>query len=204
MASALRDRFFVQPVIGLSPTQLDDPPSLPEWDIDPFTSGELEEYLRVTSSNSSPGPSQISWPILKWLWSTISHHVTLLFNGCLVHAFHPPLWKHALIHIIPKPGKMDYFALKSYRPISLLDCIGKLMEKAVAKCITHAIDVEAILPPNQFGSWACSCCLDAALTLTHHVTLVHKINWRSGTLMFDISGFFDNINWERLKVVLLN
>ena len=128
----------------------------------------------------------------------------MLFNGCLAHLYHPPLWKHALVQVIPKPGKLDYFASKSYCPISLLDCLGKLMEKAVAKRITHAIDVAEVLPPNQFGSHARSCCLDAALTLTHHVALTHKINWKSGTLLFDILGFFDNINREQLKVVLLN
>jgi len=154
MASALKDRFFVPPVASLSADQPDDPPPLPERDLEPFTPDELKEYLRTTSSKSALGPSQIMWPILKWLWPTISQHVTALFNGCLTHAFHPPLWKQALVHIIPKPGKTDYFAPKLYRPISLLDCLGKLMEKAVAKHITHAIDVAEVLPPNQFGSWA--------------------------------------------------
>jgi len=78
------------------------------------------------------------------------------------------------------------------------------MEKAVARQITYAIDTSEVLPPNQFGSRARSCCLDAALTLTHHVALAHKINWRSGALLFDISGFFDNIDRARLKAVLLN
>jgi len=114
------------------------------------------------------------------------------------------MWKHALVQVIPKPGKTDYFAPKLYHPISLLDCLGKLMEKAVAKRITHAIDVAEVLPPNQFGSRARSCCLDAVLTLTHHVNLAHKINWHAGALLFDISGFFDNISKDRLKVILLN
>ena len=58
--------------------------------------------------------------------------------------------------------------------------------------------------PQSIQPRARSCCLDAALTLTHHVSLAHKINWKSGTLLFDISGFFDNINCDRLKVVLRN
>ncbi len=204
MASALSARFFVPPIPGLSATQPDNPELLPERDFEPFLNIELGEYLRATSSTSAPGPSQISWPILKWLWPVISTHVTALFNGCLAHAFHPPLWKHALVQVIPKPGKADYFVPKSYCPISLLDCLGKLLEKAVAKRITHDIDVAEVLPPNQFGSRARSCCLDAALTLTHHVTLAHKINWRSGALLFDISGFFDNISQERLREILCN
>ncbi len=149
MASALSDRFFVQPILGLSPTQPDDPEPLPEWEFDPFLVDELGEYLQSTSSNSAPGPSQISWPILKWLWPTLSAHITNLFNGCLAHAFHPSLWKHAMVQVIPKLGKSDYFAPKSYHPISLLDCLGKLLEKAIAKRITHAIDVSMVLPHDN-------------------------------------------------------
>jgi len=114
MAMALSACFFIPPVPGLLTQQPDDPPPLPERDLDPFLAPELAEYLWATSSNSTPGPSQISWPILKWLWPVISIHVTNLFNGCLAHAFHPPLWKHALVQVIPKPGKANYFAPKSY------------------------------------------------------------------------------------------
>src|SRR6266702_276891 len=43
-----------------------------------------------------------------------------------------------------------------------------------------------------------SSCTDAALTLLHDVTLAHRANLKCGILLFDIKGFFDNVNHNRL------
>ena len=40
--------------------------------------------------------------------------------------------------------------------------------------------------------------LDAGLTLTHDVKVAHAAGLRTGMLLFDIQGYFDNINRERL------
>jgi hypothetical protein len=45
----------------------------------------------------------------------------------LTHHF-PPVWKHASVISILKPGK-DPALPSFYRPISLLDTIGKMFEK---------------------------------------------------------------------------
>ncbi|ETW83191.1 hypothetical protein HETIRDRAFT_55155, partial [Heterobasidion irregulare TC 32-1] len=40
-------------------------------------------------------------------------------------------FKNSIIVIIPKPKKDNYSKLKAYRPIVLLSCLGKLMEKVI-------------------------------------------------------------------------
>ena len=40
---------------------------------------------------------------------------------------------------------------KSYRPISLLDTIGKLFEKVLLIRILHEVSVGGIIPDEQFG-----------------------------------------------------
>ena len=46
---------------------------------------------------------------------------------------HPTVWKRASGVLIRKPGKEDYTTLKLYRTISLLSCLGKVVEKVVAE-----------------------------------------------------------------------
>jgi hypothetical protein len=55
-----------------------------------------------------------------------------LFTGV-----HP--WKHAMVIILNKPNKLDYSQPKAYRPISLLECSAKLMEKIIAKRVNKDI-----------------------------------------------------------------
>jgi hypothetical protein len=67
--------------------------------------------------------------------------------------------------IIPKPGKSDYTVAKAYRPISLLECCGKLLEKVVAACFSWEVDHLSLIGNRQFGSRHHYSAPDATLSL---------------------------------------
>ena len=94
---------------------------------------------------------------------------------------------------IPKPNKADYSAPKAYRPISLLECCGKLLEKLIARRILHDLNTFDILPNSQFGSRDNYCATDAALSLAHTAQQGIRTGNPISVLLFDIQGFYDNI-----------
>jgi hypothetical protein len=102
--------------------------------------------------------------------------------------------KRAAITVIPKPDRKDYSLPKNHRPIALLETFGKLLEKVMAKCILADVTRKNLIPSNQFGGRNASSCTDAGLALIHDITLAHRTNLKCSILLFDISGFFDNIN----------
>jgi Reverse transcriptase (RNA-dependent DNA polymerase) len=121
-----------------------------------------------------------------------------LLTACLRTGHHPQPWKEAVVCVIPKPNRADYTLAKNYHPISLLECLGKLLEKVVAHLIYGDMTKHALVPTTQFGGWNTSSTLDAGLTILHNIQSTHQASLRSGLLLFDIQGFFDNINHERL------
>ena len=106
--------------------------------------------------------------------------------------------------VIPKPDKADYSLAKVHRPISLLEAMSKLMEKAITKCMQHDIVAHELIPANQFGGRMHSSCLDAGITLIHNVQTAHATSLKAGILLFDVRGFFDNVNHNRLEAILEN
>ena len=76
------------------------------------------------------------------------------------------------------------------------------MEKAVAKCMQHNIVAHKLIPANQFGGRMHSSCLDASITLIHDVQTAHAAGLEAGILLFDVRGFFDNVNHNRLAAIL--
>ena len=94
---------------------------------------------------------------------------------------------------IPKPNKADYSVPKAYRPISLLGCCGKLLEKLIACRILHDLNTFNILPDSQFGSRDNYCATDAALALAHTAQQGLRMGNPVSVLLFDIQGFYDNI-----------
>jgi hypothetical protein len=106
--------------------------------------------------------------------------------------------------VIPKPNRADYTLAKNFRPISLLECLGKLLEKVVAKLIYSDMAKYALVPTTQFGGRNASSTLDAGLTLLHDIEAAHRSKLRAGLLLFDIQGYFDHINHDRLVQIFTN
>jgi hypothetical protein len=84
----------------------------------------------------------------------------------------------------------------------LLKCLGKLLEKVIAKRITFDCGKYEILPPEQFSGRSVSSWINARLTLTHEIEQAWKRGLDASVLTIDIKGFFDNVNHQRLVRVL--
>jgi hypothetical protein len=77
-------------------------------------------------------------------------HLSFLFNSILKFGYFPAIWKPAKVIPIPKPNKPPPHAT-SYRPISLLSVISKLLERVIASRLTAFVNQTHLLPDVQFG-----------------------------------------------------
>jgi hypothetical protein len=204
MASLLSERFFAEEGAPIPTSFHDDPPPKPPRPFHAFSETELTPLLKATSNKSAPGSSGIDWSLLKKGWDAAKDHLVDVYNACLTLGHHPPRWKEAKVVAIPKPDKPDYSLPKAHRPISLLETMSKLLEKAVAKRMQHDIVAHELIYTNQFGGRAHSSCLDAGLTLLHDVQSAHRAGLKAGILLFDVRGFFDNVNHGRMSAILEN
>ena len=50
-----------------------------------------------------------------------------------------------------KPGKPDYADPKAYRPIALLNTIGKALEAVITTCISYMVEAYSLLPQTHIG-----------------------------------------------------
>jgi len=192
----LSDRFFPtvpKPVPAADPK---DPAPKPVHDFAPITAEEITVNLSTTSNKSTPGPSGITYKLLKWGHAANPSRLTTLFNAAVSLRHHP--WHCATVVPIPKPSKIDYRVAKAYRLISLLECCGKLLEKIIAKRILLDAAHFQLLPPNQFGSRDCHTAIDAVLSMTHSAQTCVKTGHVAALLLFDIQGFFDNLHVDHL------
>jgi hypothetical protein len=75
-----------------------------------------------------------SWSLYQvWQEHGYSERLFLwLANACLLTGVWPDEFKVSITVVIPKPGKPSYDTPKSFRPIVLLNTMGKLLEKMLA------------------------------------------------------------------------
>jgi hypothetical protein len=202
ISQILSSRFFVEAPPEVPNRLEDDPPPHATRDLPTFSKGIIADLLADTSNLSSPGASGQTWRLIKWAWMSTPEILTDLITGCVRAGHHPLIWRQAIVCAIPKPHRADYSLAKNFRPVSLLECMGKLVEKLMARLLYSEIIRHDLLPTNQYGGRMASSTLDAGLTLTHDIQVAHAAGLRTGLLLFDIQGYFDNINRERLIQVV--
>jgi hypothetical protein len=160
----------------------------------------VEQALNGTSNKSAPGPSGIGYKLVKWAFAAHSDFILDIYNAALRYSHHP--WTSAKVVIIPKPNKPDYSATKAYRPVSLLECFGKVLEKIVANRFISDSNLHDILPPSQFGSCPYHSATDACTLLRYKAATTIASGRIGGTLLFDISRFFDHLDLSFTSQVL--
>lgn len=105
---------------------------------------------RLKNNGKSPGPDGFTYRILIPAVEVAKEIFALLFTRCLRQSYFPEDWKVARLVLLRKPNKpLD--SVSSFRPICLLNTIGKLLEKIIANRIYGILERDKLLSEMQFG-----------------------------------------------------
>ncbi|MBW0488302.1 hypothetical protein O181_028017 [Austropuccinia psidii MF-1] len=163
---------------SLIPTEADlcDVPPLPLPHIPPqfppITEDELTRAIKTLPNKKAAGPDKIPNELLKIANTTIVPHLVPLFNTCLLAHHFPAPWKRAITVIIKKAAKEDYTDPNAYRPIALLNTLGKLFEKIINDRLTYWADQAKAIHPGHVGGRSD---VKSAYPTVHKRRLIHSL-----------------------------
>ena len=110
---------------------------------------EVLDLLMSLDTSKATGPAGIGPKLLHEAGPSIAPSLTRLINLCLDSAQVPQMWKHA--NVMPLFKKGDASELNNYRPVPLLPCTSKILERIVFKNVYNYLRDNHILPPHQSG-----------------------------------------------------
>ena len=116
-----------------------------------ITEEVVARTLMTQAANKAPGPDKINFKILQMIWSWDKTRITSMVYHAIRLGYHPREWKRARGILLEKGGKRDFRLVRSYRVISLLNCMGKVVEKVVAKKLSQYCEDYSKLHPRQMG-----------------------------------------------------
>lgn len=164
---------------------------------------EITDILRSIRPFKAPGEDQIVNILLKKLPPRATEFLSDIFNDCFDSGFWPNHFRNAKVVAIPKPHKNGR-EIQNYRPISLLNSVGKIFEKMVLNRITKFADDNNLFNPNQFGFRNGHSTTHQALRVTNHIR-ENKLNRRStGLVLLDVEKAFDSVWHSALIYKLAN
>jgi hypothetical protein len=119
------------------------------------------------------GPDQKNNRLLKKLPRKAIVYLTHIMNACFKYSYFPTAWKQANVIPILKPGK-DPSDPKSYRPISLLNALGKILERLLLHRLKSHIAEHRIYLNEQLGFREKHSTSHQLLRVTKHTALKRR------------------------------
>lgn len=156
---------------------------------------EIEHEIKKIRARGSPGEDSISNKVLKCLPQSYLQLLADICNASLRLHHIPESWKLATIIMIPKPLK-DPSLPDSYRPISLLNTLSKLLERIVLNRLLTFINLNNIMNIYQSGFRKYHQTKDQILRLIQAIRSGFNRNLNTGAVFIDIEKAFDKV-WHR-------
>ncbi|KAI0995925.1 hypothetical protein K3495_g12256, partial [Podosphaera aphanis] len=195
-ATILRDALLArhQATDDLPPCTMASDNRIP-WDND-ITEEDVRKYT-IGCGNTEPGADGVSVELFEACWKTIGPHVTQLFRACMQLGTHPTCFKLAEVVLLPKPNR-DPTTVKGWRPIALLSCLGKGLERLLAKRMAHLAVIYDVVGHQQFGALLKRSATDLVSCVVYDVEEASSQGWAATFVTLDVQGAFDAVLHNRL------
>ena len=199
-ATAFQQAFFPQPpAADLSNIDSYQYPTN-QIEFPEITRHEIQDAVRDAAAGKAPGEDGIP----NSLWhKVISIPVVVdalhqLFNACVRTGYNPSHFQRSTTVVLRKGGERDFQLAKSYRPIALLNTVGKFLEAVIARRISYAVEAEGLLPKTHLGGRRGISIDHAIQMMIDRIKTAWGRNKVVSLLLLDVSGAYDNVSHKRL------
>jgi len=157
---------------------------------------ETEAVVQGLKNSKSPGFDKINNRLIKRLPPSGMLLLNLIITACFRLCYFPDCWKLANVIAIKKPGKNPTDPA-SYRPISLLSSLSKVLERVILSRLREFVEENNILPPEQHGFVRGRSTLHQLKRLTDHVKAGFALRGNrirsTGMILMDVERAFDRV-----------
>ena len=156
-----------------------------------FNIHELKSVIKSLNEDSAMGKDSIHNAFFTHFPDLLLENLLTAINKSWKSGNIPQIFKHSTLLPILKNGK-DPSLVESYRPISLISCFAKLIEKLVFNRLYSYVENKKHLPLFQCGFRKQHSCTDLLVYLEHFIQLSLRTQKVLIIVFFDLEKAFDS------------
>jgi len=135
----------------------------------PFLKKEFKIAIANCNNTLISGPDKLLWSHLKIILKDDKYLNSIIYiaNACIKLGYWPLHFKRSTTVIILKLNKKLYNTLKSFRLITLLNTMGKLIKKVIRERLQFIMAANNFIYSSQLGGLKFKSMTDVGIALTH-------------------------------------
>ncbi|GIX95978.1 putative 115 kDa protein in type-1 retrotransposable element R1DM [Caerostris darwini] len=165
----------------------------------------MEAIVNKIKPNKAVGVDGLPGEVIREIFIANKVWFKDLFNLLLGRGIFPDTWKTARIALIEKENKELNHAAH-FRPICILPCWGKILDKAIAERLTFHLEQGNILHDSQYGFRRNRSTITAIHNVLEHHKAAEENKQMTCLISLDMSNAFNSVDWDILlkKIFSLN
>src|SRR5438046_3891573 len=138
------------------------------WIWPEVTRNEIKTAIFTSSIKKAAESDAISFLILQKIYSILEERFYKFYKALIQFDYHSKCWKEAVSVIIRKENRKATIS-KSYKIVSLLNCMKKIAEKIIAIRLLYTTEISDLLDADQMSERRQKSAINAVMILIHDI-----------------------------------
>lgn len=171
---------------------------LPIGTYEDLSNEEVRNRCKSLKNNKCPGPDGVPNEILQIIGNVWPEILTYTFNICLKNGIFPTSWKIQQLVLLRK-GDKPLDQPSSYRPLCMIDTVGKLFESLILKKLEDKIEELGGLSSSQYGFRKGRSTVDAISEVVSIAEMAKATKSFCAIITLDVQNAFNSAKWNVIK-----
>ncbi len=129
---------------------------------------KIKHAINFSAFRKAFESNDISFTIIQRAYISILKIFNLVYSDLIENDYHSKIWREGTRIILKKSDKLNYSISKTYRIITLLNCLDKVAEKIIAVQLFYTAEInDKLLDFDQIRDRKQRSAIDAVLNLVH-------------------------------------
>jgi len=102
---------------------------------------KIKHAINFSALRKAFKSDDISFVIIQWAYKSILKIFNLVYSDLIENDYHSKIWREDTKIILKKSDKSNYSISKTYRIITLLNCLNKVVEKIIAVRLSYTAEI---------------------------------------------------------------
>ncbi len=166
--------------------------------------GKIKHAINFSALRKAFESDDMSFAIIQRVYKSILKIFNLMYSDLIKNDYHSKIWREDTRIILKKSDKSNYSISKTYRIITLLNCLNKVAEKIIAVQLSYTAEInDRLLNFDQIKDRKQRSAIDAVLNLVHDVQMMKSWENTLICLLLDVKEVFDHIALRQLVKILI-